>query len=161
MGTSTIEHAYHQIMTADVPDSPAPADEVITELSDLVFQVAGRLRQGFNAIAAELDLPPAQALALINLRGPAPMRDLADVLSCDASNVTGIVDGLERRGLVTRRPDPADRRVKHLVLTEEGQRRRDLLAARSHLRAAALFEVLDGDSGQLRDLLAAVIRGTP
>ncbi|MEU4424453.1 MarR family transcriptional regulator [Actinoplanes sp. NPDC024001] len=131
-------------------------DQVVTELADLVFQVAGRLRQGFNAIAAELDLPPAQALALVNLRGPAPMRDLADVLACDASNVTGIVDGLERRGLVTRRTDPADRRVKHLVLTEEGQRRRDLLGSAAHLRAAALFNVPEADRRQLRDLLAAV-----
>jgi DNA-binding MarR family transcriptional regulator len=133
------------------------ADQVITELADLVFQVAGRLRLGFNTIASELDLPPAQALALVNLRGPAPMRDLADVLGCDASNVTGIVDGLERRGLVTRQTDPADRRVKHLVLTEEGRRRRDLLGAKAHLRATALFDLPEADRGHLRDLLAAVV----
>jgi DNA-binding MarR family transcriptional regulator len=144
-------------MTAEAADSPAAPDELTTELADLVFQVAGRLRQGFNAIAADLDLPPAQALALVNLRGPAPMRDLAEVLSCDASNVTGIVDGLERRGLVTRQADPADRRVKHLVLTQEGQRRRDLLGAKAHTSAAALFDVLDTDRGLLRDLLATVV----
>jgi DNA-binding MarR family transcriptional regulator len=143
-------------MTAEAAHSPAAPDQVVTELADLVFQVAGRLRHGFNAIAAELDLPPAQALALVNLRDPAPMRDLADVLGCDASNVTGIVDGLERRGLVTRRPDPADRRVKHLVLTEEGRRRRDLLGTKAHGRAAALFDVPDADRRHLRDLLAAV-----
>jgi DNA-binding MarR family transcriptional regulator len=48
------------------------------------------------------------------------MRDLADRLCCDASNVTGIVDRLEERGLVERRPATDDRRVKHLVLTEAG-----------------------------------------
>ncbi|WP_119727231.1 MarR family winged helix-turn-helix transcriptional regulator [Thermomonospora amylolytica] len=115
------------------------ADQVVTELTDLVFQVAGRLRADFNATAAELDLPPAQALALINLRSPAPMRDLAELLACDASNVTGIVDGLERRGLVVRRPSPTDRRVRHLVLTEEGERRRAELRARSHDKAAGIF----------------------
>jgi DNA-binding MarR family transcriptional regulator len=144
-------------MTAEAAGSPTDADQLITELADLVFEAAGRLRHGFNATAAELDLPPAQALALVNLRGPVPMRDLADLLSCDASNVTGIVDGLERRGLVTRCTDPADRRVKRLVLTEEGQRRRDLLGAKAHARAAALFDVPDGDRRQLRDLLAAVV----
>ncbi|GLY06526.1 MULTISPECIES: MarR family transcriptional regulator [Actinoplanes] len=138
--------------------SDAPADgRLVAELSDLVFQAAGRLRTGFNAIATELGLTPAQALALVNLRGPAPMRDLADVLGCDASNVTGIVDGLERRGLVTRRPGPSDRRVKHLVLTEEGTRRRDQLTAEADARAAGLFGVLGADQAHLRDLLAAII----
>jgi DNA-binding MarR family transcriptional regulator len=145
-------------MSTDAADPPA-ADQLITELADLVFQVAGQLRQGFNAIAAELDLPPAQALALVNLRGPAPMRDLAELLACDASNVTGIVDGLERRGLVTRQTDPADRRVKHLVLTEEGTRRRDLLGAKSHDRAATLFGAPGVDGAHLRDQLAAVLAG--
>ncbi|GAA1582218.1 MarR family winged helix-turn-helix transcriptional regulator [Actinoplanes couchii] len=137
--------------------SDAPADDqLVVELTDLVFLAAGRLRQGFNAIAAELGLTPAQALALVNLRGPAPMRDLADILSCDASNVTGIVDGLEKRGLVTRRPDPADRRVKHLVLTTEGSRRRDQLTTEANARAEALFAALGPDRTHLRDLLAVV-----
>jgi DNA-binding MarR family transcriptional regulator len=48
------------------------------------------------------------------------MRQLAARLRCDASHVTGIVDGLERRGLVERWPAPDDRRVKHLMPTEEG-----------------------------------------
>ena len=49
------------------------------------------------------------------------MGELAEHLYCDASNVTGIVDRLEGRGLVERKPDPNDRRVKRLVLTPQGQ----------------------------------------
>lgn len=79
-------------------DAETDADAVVAELSGLVFEVTGRLRAQFNAAAAELGLPPAQALVLTNLSGPAPMRQLADRLSCEPSNVTGIVDGLERRG---------------------------------------------------------------
>ncbi|TNY37259.1 MarR family transcriptional regulator [Thermomonospora catenispora] len=133
------------------------ADPVAAELADLVFQVAGRLRVSFNANAAELDLPPTQALALTLLDSPTPMRDLADRLSCDASNVTGIIDGLERRGLVVRRPSPTDRRVKHLVLTEEGERRRAELRARNHAKAAELFALPPQQRRQLRDLLAALL----
>lgn len=129
---------------------------VAAELTDLVFQVAGRLRAGFNASAAELDLPPAQALALTNLRSPAPMRELADWLACDASNVTGIVDGLERKGLVVRQPDPTDRRVKHLVLTEEGRRKRAELRTRGSAVAMQLFDLPHDDRLRLRDLLAQV-----
>jgi DNA-binding MarR family transcriptional regulator len=56
------------------------------------------------------------------------MYEIADMLQCDASNVTGIVDRLEARGAVERRPDPSDRRIKALVLTRSGRalRRRAL-----------------------------------
>ncbi|MBL7255545.1 MarR family winged helix-turn-helix transcriptional regulator [Paractinoplanes lichenicola] len=135
----------------------AAEDPLITELTDLAFHVSGRLQQGFNAIAAELDLTPVQAVALVNLRDPAPMRDLAGVLHCDASNVTGIVDGLERRGLVTREPAPTDRRVKHLILTDEGHRRRNHLMTEANTRAEALFNLPPADRRHLRDLLATIV----
>jgi DNA-binding MarR family transcriptional regulator len=135
----------------------AEADAVVAELSSLVFQLTGRLRAEFNAAAAELDLPPAQALVLTNLSAPAPMRELAEWLSCEPSNVTGIVDGLERRGMVTRQNDPADRRVKHVVLTEEGRRRRAELSARSLEQATAIFGLSDADRSHLRDLLTRAL----
>ncbi|MEU4832641.1 MarR family transcriptional regulator [Streptosporangium sp. NPDC023615] len=138
----------------------AESDPLAAELGELVSRVAGRLRAQFNATAAELDLPPAQALALANLRRPVPMRELADELSCEASNVTGIVDGLERRGLVVRRPDPSDRRVKRLVLTEEGTRRRDVLCSRGHAQATSLFALPGDDRLLLRDMLRRLLGDT-
>ncbi len=66
-------------------------------------------------------------MALRRLGDPAPMRDLAATLGCDASYVTGLADGLERLGLVARVVDPADRRVKQLVLTEPGRVLRERL----------------------------------
>jgi MarR family transcriptional regulator, organic hydroperoxide resistance regulator len=102
---------------ADVAD-PAPS---IDELVALLFQLTGDLRQKFTDHAAELDLSFPQAMALRELNDPLPMRELAQRLCCDASNVTGIVDRLEARELVERRVAPDDRRVKHLVLTEEGR----------------------------------------
>jgi DNA-binding MarR family transcriptional regulator len=136
-------------------------ETVVDELSDLVFQVQTRLRARFNAAAAELALPPAQALVLARLSDPAPMRELADWLSCEPSNVTGIVDGLERRGLVTRQPAATDRRVKHVVLTEDGERKQAELRARSHSHTAAVFALPDADRAQLRDLLARVLAAPP
>ena len=58
------------------------------------------------------------------------MGELAAVLACDASNATWLVDRLEERGLVERRPYPGDRRVKAVVLTEEGAKLRALLTER-------------------------------
>ena len=55
------------------------------------------------------------------------MSRLADTLSCDASNVTGLVDRMESRGLVRRRSSLEDRRVKVLELTAAGARLRTRL----------------------------------
>ena len=85
--------------------------------------VSERMRQHFSARVAEFDLSPAQAHLLRELvGGPRPMGELAGRLHCDASNVTGLADRLEDRGLVERRPAPGDRRVKVLVLTDAGER---------------------------------------
>jgi MarR family transcriptional regulator, organic hydroperoxide resistance regulator len=72
----------------------------------------------------EFDLSSTQChvLHLIEPGRPMPMSRLADTLSCDASNVTGLVDRLESRGLVRRQPSPRDRRVKVLHLTPTGAR---------------------------------------
>ena len=78
------------------------------------------------ASGADLGLSPAQChvLHLIEPGRPLPMGRLAHTLSCDASNVTGLVDRLESRGLIRREPSAADRRVKVLRLTPEGARLR-------------------------------------
>jgi DNA-binding MarR family transcriptional regulator len=55
------------------------------------------------------------------------MSELANTLHCDASNATWLVDRLEERGLVLRRPHPRDRRVKTVVLTPEGVATKKLL----------------------------------
>ena len=76
----------------------------------------------FMAINQEFDLAPQQAIALRILGGgPRPMGELARYLMCDSSNVTGITDRLEERGLVRRTLSDQDRRVKLLVLTDEGR----------------------------------------
>jgi DNA-binding MarR family transcriptional regulator len=76
--------------------------------------------------AAHLGLSQVQChvLHLMEPGQPVPMSRLAETLSCDASNVTGLVDRMEARGLLARRPSPADRRVKILELTATGERLR-------------------------------------
>jgi len=89
-------------------------------------------RANLPTLAAELRLSPAQChvLHLIEPGRPIPMGQLAETLACDASNVTGLVDRLESRGLVRRLPSAADRRVKVLDLTPTGSRLRTLLLDR-------------------------------
>jgi DNA-binding MarR family transcriptional regulator len=91
-------------------------------------------------LAAELELSPAQChvLHLIEPERPISLGRLAETLACHASNVTGLVDRLESRGLVRRRPSAQDRRVKVLVLTPAGSRIRALLLERMTAPPAAL-----------------------
>jgi len=136
---------------------PEPSlDEVVA----LLFQLTGELRQRFTDRSADLDLSFSQAMALRELDRPLPMGELAERLCCDASNVTGIVDRLEARGLVERRMVPSDRRVKHLVLTETGRS----LRQRHGESLAVDLPLLDLSSDERRvlaDLLRRGVTGGP
>jgi DNA-binding MarR family transcriptional regulator len=81
---------------------------------------------------AQFGLSPVQChvLHLLEPGDTMPMSQLAEALSCDASNVTGLVDRLEGMGLVERRPSARDRRVKELSLTTTGSRLRAQLLRR-------------------------------
>ena len=83
-------------------------------------------REHLPGSCAGFELSPVQChvLHLLEPGRPVPMGQLAETLSCDASNVTGLVDRLEARGLIRRRSSSADRRVKVLELTPAGSRLR-------------------------------------
>src|SRR3954464_13001190 len=105
------------------PEKTRRADPVTLEVVELIGDVVARFYEDYEEAAAEHALTGAQArlLSLLSLE-PLPMRKLARKLKCEPSNVTGIVDRLESRGLVKRRPDPTDRRVKVAAATDEGRR---------------------------------------
>ena len=132
-----------------------PGSEAWTLLFRLFVSQRGRV----PAIAAEFELSPMQAhvLRLLEPEQPLPMRSLAGKLCCDASNVTGIVDRLEQRGLVERRPSPADRRVKMLVVTRSGMTLRRRMLARLAEAPEPIARLSDGDQRMLRDILSRAI----
>jgi MarR family transcriptional regulator, organic hydroperoxide resistance regulator len=115
----------------------------------------GANKRSFFAIASEFELSPPQVMALRHLdpAEPAPMSELAEALHCDNSNVTGIVDRLEDRGLVERRPAEHDRRVKMLVVTERGAELRRRLTERLDTAPAALARLSVEDQVALRDIM--------
>jgi MarR family transcriptional regulator, organic hydroperoxide resistance regulator len=89
-------------------------------------------REHLPSLGQEFELSPVQChvLHLIEPERPLPMGRLAETLGCDASNVTGLVDRLEARGLIERRPSADDRRVKVIQLTPTGSRLRAQLLRR-------------------------------
>ena len=80
-------------------------------------------REKTLGVAAELGLTPGHVKCLFALDPEAPcsMGELAEAQGCDPSSATWLVDRLEERGLVERRPHPRDRRVKSVVLTSAGE----------------------------------------
>ena len=128
----------------------AQAEEIIGRLLDL-FR---RMQANFEETSASLGLTAAEGQALHHLDEPAPMRAMADSLCCDASYITVLADRLESRGLVNRTPDPDDRRVKRLVLTDAGRSLRAELVAAIHATTPALSGL---DPAQ-RDALVGLLR---
>jgi DNA-binding MarR family transcriptional regulator len=110
-------------------------------------------RRRFQQIAAEEQLSPPQMGALMQLEQAVSMGELADTLGCDSSNITGIVDRLEARGLVARGPAEHDRRVKMLAVTADGEAVRRRFKAQMAEPAAAIDHLSDADARALCDLL--------
>ncbi len=139
--------------THEAAADETPAAEAWTELRKLLTEQ----RRRFLSAASELDLHPAQAGALLQLASPLPMNELAAVLACDNSNVTGLVDRLEARGLVARQASPEDRRIKRIVLTASGVRMREQLMERVGRPPAGFERLSSAEQRQLRDLLRRVL----
>src|SRR5262249_29153125 len=131
------------------------AEEAWALLRDLLFAE----RRRFFEAAAEYELHPAQAGALMHLdqQSGLPMHEIAAHLACDNSNVTGIVDRLEARGLVRRGASKRDRRVKYIVPTPLGLEVRDAMRERMAQVPAGIERLSAKDQRVLRDLLARAV----
>ncbi|MEV6170210.1 MarR family transcriptional regulator [Streptomyces sp. NPDC051954] len=133
-------------------------DALTMEVVELIGDVVARYHEDFDVAAADHALTGAQArlLSLLSLE-PLPMRKLAQKLKCEPSNVTGIVDRLESRGLVERRPDPKDRRVKLAAATDEGLRVARGLRESLRFAREPLAGLSDDERLALRDLLRRML----
>ncbi|MFF3176914.1 MarR family winged helix-turn-helix transcriptional regulator [Streptomyces sp. NPDC057900] len=137
-------------------------DPLTLEVVELIGTVVARYYEEYEQAAATYSLTGAQArvLGLLSLE-PMPMRRIAQKLKCEPSNVTGIVDRLEARGLVERRPDPADRRVKLAAPTEKGTRTARQLRESLDFAREPLAGLSDTDRAVLRDLLRRMLGMEP
>ena len=101
--------------TATSVDADALLADALDRLAILVIRHRRDVVRGFD-----LTPPLSRALQRLDASAPCAMGSLAEVLECDPSNVTGIVDRLESRGLVERRAAEGDRRVKIVAVTAAG-----------------------------------------
>jgi DNA-binding MarR family transcriptional regulator len=135
------------------------------DLWPLLVQFVLSQKGWWISLCAELDLSPAQghALRVLDPDKPVAMSTLADAMICDASNVTGIVDKLESRGLIARQADERDRRIKMLVVTERGRQVRQDLFTRAMDPPPAVAALPADVRRHLADAIRAVLaeRGDP
>ncbi len=96
------------------------AEQQTGEVADCFFELIGRIIGQAEQLAQGLGIPAPFIKALHTLDCPMAMKELGKRMHCDPSFVTLVTDMLEKRGLARREAHLADRRVKNIVLTEDG-----------------------------------------
>jgi DNA-binding MarR family transcriptional regulator len=114
----------------------------------------------FLSEAREMGLTPGHMKALMVLQPGElrPMGSLAEAMGCDASTCTWLVDRLEERGLVERRPSTKDRRVKAVVLTPSGLEMKESVHERMYEPPPELIELDRVSLEKLRSALRKLPR---
>jgi DNA-binding MarR family transcriptional regulator len=95
-------------------------DKQNAEILECVSELIGRVIAHGAQLAQNLGIPAPFIKALHTMDCPMAMKELGKRMHCDPSFVTLVADMLEKRGLARREPHPADRRVKNIVLTDDG-----------------------------------------
>jgi DNA-binding MarR family transcriptional regulator len=132
-----------------------------------VFLLARDMRRHISELMAEDHWaasagfrPPCMGvLAVVAGLQPVSQREISDRLGLDASDLVGVLDLLEKAGLVERRRDPDDRRRHAVVLTPVGEQAAhhfDVL--RSQAEARALARLDPDERRQLAELLARAVQ---
>lgn len=131
------------------------------DLGFLLSRTSGMVMAAVNKALAPLGLKvrPYSALALVcETDEGVNQRKVAAAMGLDPSQLVALVDELEQRGLVSRTPDPNDRRNKLIVATEDGYRLRAEAQARVDEAHAQSFAPLSGKAReQVREALQALI----
>lgn len=153
--------AYHFVATLQGMGSSGGAGakggpkSILEEVGQAFLDLMMAEKTRFGAVAAEFGFSPMQAMTLFSLdpAAPVPMSSFAQRIRCEPSNVTGVIDKLEARGLVERRATKDDRRVKLLYVTAEGAKLRAKLSTRMAAPQGWMQALPAEDQRRFRDIL--------
>lgn len=100
----------------------SPAPEADAKLGMLLFEVSKLIKRRFEDLTREygMTLPQWRTLAELQKQGGISQSALAAAIDSDPMTISGILDRLEKRGVIEREPDPSDSRAKIARVTPEG-----------------------------------------
>lgn len=129
------------------PTAPSSTAEAV------LFELVDDYDRAYESAAEQVSLTAAQACVLGRLHERRGMGSLAEELGCDASNITQLVSRLEAVGLVTREPDPSDRRVRLVKRTRRGHAVNKRFEEAFTFGRSAVSRLTDDEQQQLTALL--------
>jgi DNA-binding MarR family transcriptional regulator len=137
------------------------AEDVFDRLRRIAFE--GEHVERLAGLGLRLQLSPGVIKMLIRLgrADGVSMGEMARGIGCDPSYITALVDDLDERGLARREPAPDDRRVKIIVLTEEGRSVAADITSVLSVPPSSFGALTGAELGQLRHLLDKVIAADP
>ena len=139
-----------------VPSGPVTAS---TEAERAMFDFVDAYDRAYEAAATKHGLSVAQACVLGRLSKPRGMRELADELGCDASNITQIIARLEARDLVRREVNPTDRRSRQVIRTAGGSALNAEFEESFEFARSAVTSLTAQEQDQLATLLRKALKG--
>lgn len=137
-----------------------PSQKRLSAISEALWSLVIGDKPRVPMVAAEFGVSPPQmhVLRLLHDNESMAMREIAESLFCDASNVTAIVDHLEARGYAERRADPSDRRIKRIAVTAEGRKLQQRMLDRLFEPLPGVTELSASEQRTLLSLLAKAVK---
>lgn len=142
---------------ARAPGDPAAICDAIIRMAHLIERFAnGRLPA--LGVPAGLSMARVRLLTTLHMAGQMRMSDLAWELGVTSRTITTMVDTLEDDGLLSRHPDPADRRAILLALTDAGEAQLDLIhRALNEIGDLVLAPLSERERAALDEMLTRLI----
>jgi DNA-binding MarR family transcriptional regulator/GNAT superfamily N-acetyltransferase len=138
-----------------VTPAPSPRVDAVRRFNRFYTRQIGVLRKGY--LGSPFSLPEARVLYELFRRRSLTASEIAAALDLDAGYLSRVLNGFERRGLITRTTSKQDARQSHLALTAQGRRAFAPLDVRSQRDASAMLAKLDGsDQGRLVSAMTTI-----
>jgi DNA-binding MarR family transcriptional regulator len=148
-----------------VSSQPATEQQQTAEVASCFFELMAKIIGEAEQLAQRIGIPMPFIKALHSMDCPLAMKDLGKRMRCDPSFVTLVADMLEKRGLARREPHPGDRRIKNLVLTDDGLALKQTIEAEITARMPWNRNLDEDERAQLlaliRKMLGADADGAP
>ena len=144
-------------------NADGPGSQVRARLGYLLKHAFFRLEDlhGVHMASGPVNVRELSVLLLLDSREPESQQQAANRLGVDRTTMVGLLDGLEGKGLLSRLPDPADRRRNVVVLTDAGRTAlREARAASDRAERELLAGLSPTEARQLRDMLLRILNST-